>query len=523
MRRYLCIFLPRWPIQCLRRTHADTIRQPCAVFERSQHGEHLVVCSTEANYKGIRTGMSLTDARALVPTLLHHEFDLIACSATLQKLCLWSTRFSPLTALESAGEHLPFPQSLMIDITGCDSVFGGEESLLHAADSALKRQKLKARLAIAPTQGAAWALAHYGPLLTSVSDDPAELSEAISSLPIACLRLSPAIVADFQPLGIHRVSHLLKIPRNAIPSRFGNEVLNRLDQAFGVRPEKFIPLRAAPEFRIARAFQYSVSNAERLCKVIEEMMNRLSDELQKAERGARHIECWLHHEIAEPKIAEVALHRCSAGKKHLWQLLRTRLEDHFRERPVSKKRKKNVSVGSIEKVIEVDESVDAVALHVTVSEPLHDKQMPLLDHRPLDDNEDFNLLIDRLVTKLGPASVFNVELVNDPLPERSFRLVPVHEAKRVKPAGRTFKVPRRRPMTLLPKPQPIQFSEKQFTLNNELREIRMLHSLERVESGWWRECDQRRDYYVVECSDGSQHWIFRDLIKDEWFLHGSFD
>jgi protein ImuB len=46
---------------------------------------------------------------------------------------------------------------------------------------------------------------------------------------------------------------------------------------------------------------------------------------------------------------------------------------------------------------------------------------------------------------------------------------------------------------------------------------------ERIETGWWRGQDVRRDYYAVATRAGSRFWIFRRREDSRWFLHGCFD
>ena len=45
---------------------------------------------------------------------------------------------------------------------------------------------------------------------------------------------------------------------------------------------------------------------------------------------------------------------------------------------------------------------------------------------------------------------------------------------------------------------------------------------ERIETGWWRGADVRRDYYVAETTDGERFWLFRDLAAGGWFVHGIY-
>jgi SAM-dependent methyltransferase len=46
---------------------------------------------------------------------------------------------------------------------------------------------------------------------------------------------------------------------------------------------------------------------------------------------------------------------------------------------------------------------------------------------------------------------------------------------------------------------------------------------ERIETGWWRGDDIRRDYFIVEATTGERFWLFRNLIDGSWFLHGAFE
>jgi hypothetical protein len=45
---------------------------------------------------------------------------------------------------------------------------------------------------------------------------------------------------------------------------------------------------------------------------------------------------------------------------------------------------------------------------------------------------------------------------------------------------------------------------------------------ERIETGWWRGDDVRRDYYIVETDTGERFWVFRNLLNESWYLHGIF-
>jgi protein ImuB len=53
--------------------------------------------------------------------------------------------------------------------------------------------------------------------------------------------------------------------------------------------------------------------------------------------------------------------------------------------------------------------------------------------------------------------------------------------------------------------------------------MRLLAGPERIESGWWDDCDNGRDYYVIETHLGQRGWAFVPAgSANGWMLHGWF-
>ena len=67
----------------------------------------------------------------------------------------WCRQFSPIVGVCE-------PDGLLLDLTGLAHLFGDEPALTRTLLSRLAQRGLSARLAIADSLGAAWALAHYG-------------------------------------------------------------------------------------------------------------------------------------------------------------------------------------------------------------------------------------------------------------------------------------------------------------------------------------------------------------------------
>ena len=520
MKRFLCLYFPRWAIQCLRQRKPETRGTPVVVFKNSAHGPLLDSCSVEAGKLGVRSRMPLAEATALAPGLIVHEADPHADQKALEKVGLWAGQFSPWVAVEPEYSAASYPQSLLLDISGCAQVFKGEHNLLSQAVLALEKRGFKARAAIAPTIGAAWALAHYGRNSAIVSDDLTELRLAISALSLSGLRLDPEVLICLNKLGLHRVGHLLKQPLSTLPSRFGTHLIERLDQILGIVPESLVWLRPPPEIVVSRAFEYPLKDAGILLRILDRMIAELAMQLKKRNRGARQINCWLYPEISDPICVDLTLFKGSASSKHLKRLLRTRLEQLPRFLMHA------LSQSLDESVLEPAYGIRAVSLWVTATETLEIGQDKLFARAS--PNEKLMQTIEHIVSRLGPSSVLHACLKADAQPEDAYVLTPFQEGtKEASYAPRDSHC--MRPLQLLAKPEPITVDcdeanqLRAFCFQREYITIGHVIGPERIETGWWKESCKQRDFYVVDSTSGNRYWIFQTRDKGAWFLHGLFD
>jgi protein ImuB len=58
--------------------------------------------------------------------------------------------------------------------------------------------------------------------------------------------------------------------------------------------------------------------------------------------------------------------------------------------------------------------------------------------------------------------------------------------------------------------------------NHEMRGIVRWWGPERIETGWWRGQQCRREYYRVELETGEWLWLFRRRPEGDWNLQGLF-
>ena len=130
---------------------------------RAHDGRRLAVAAANgaARALGLRPGMPLAHAQAIVPRLEVAEADPAGDAAALGALAAWAIRYAPFTAPDP-------PDGVWIDVTGCAHLHGGEAAMLADILRRLGQGGIAARAAVADTPGAAWALARYGGAPTAI-------------------------------------------------------------------------------------------------------------------------------------------------------------------------------------------------------------------------------------------------------------------------------------------------------------------------------------------------------------------
>ena len=181
MPRVVSIWLPSWRTDRIEKQPRDGIGLPdpepkaLAVIAAGKGGKRILGLNRCAESQGLRTGMLLTDACALLPSLATIPYEAEAERRELKRLAAACNRFSPWVAPDE-------PDGLWIEATGLAHLFGGEPALLDRILGYLRRLGFAARGAIAGTAGAAWALARFAKATSAVAP-PGDEAQALAPLP----------------------------------------------------------------------------------------------------------------------------------------------------------------------------------------------------------------------------------------------------------------------------------------------------------------------------------------------------
>ena len=219
--RYLSLWLPYFATDRLR---CGT--EPLVTLVEQAGVPRAAAANPAAAALGIHAGMALADARALHPALETRPASPLREVRGLTRLADWCERYTPLLALDGA-------DGLMMDVTGCDHLFGGEVAMREDVLRRLQGFGFTAQAAIASTPGAAWALTRYGRTAAVAPQAREALYRLLEPLPLAALRLPAEKTAALAQVGLRRIGDIARMPRAPLAQRFGAQVLRRLDQALG--------------------------------------------------------------------------------------------------------------------------------------------------------------------------------------------------------------------------------------------------------------------------------------------------
>lgn len=498
-RRFLCLFFPRLMVDRLERDDAQRAATPLAVV-REERGHLLIAAANDpARAAGVRSGMRMADARALLSALLIVLDDPEADERLKQQLVEWCNRYSPLAAHDG-------PDGIVLDITGCAHLFGGETGLLEGIQTGLRERKFRVRGAIADTPAAAWALARFSKQAV-VSKE--ELAGILEPLTVRALRIPDEIAVELERVGLTTIGLMRRVPRDSLSARYGPDVLRRLDQALGVAMESIAPYHAPLPYFAGRSLAEPIGSTAAVEHVVLELLTALCTRLEKDQRGARRFDLACHRVDGSAAHLQVRTSKPGRSITHLMRLFSEKMDG-----------------------LDAGFGIEIVTLRAVGAETIAPVQRVLPQCGDgVEENASFDELLDRIGLRLGFEQVKRFRIRESLLPEFSIEFVPIGAAPAPDAAWPGHRV---RPVRLLEPPQPIEIAEiipgkypVRIRVGHQLHRIVRAEGPERLTPEWWREPRAvwaTRDYYRIEDEQGVRFWIFRETgraeAEERWYLHG---
>ncbi|PWT73522.1 MAG: nucleotidyltransferase [Bacteroidetes bacterium] len=458
----------------------------------------LTEVSAAAQDRGLFAGMVAADATVVLPEVVMLDDKPDLTQRLLQNLALWCIRYTPTTAIDA-------PDGLILDVTGCTHLWGGEENYLRNLIGKLKEFGYHVRAAMADTIGTAWAICRHGKIKAIIKSG--EQVEALMTLPPAALRLEIDTLDQLPKLGLNQIGSFLNMQRSALRRRFGQQMLLRLDQALGKKEEFIEPVIPVEPYGERLPCLEPIQTAKGIEIALETILEVLCSRLQKEGKGLR-VASFKGYRVDE-KIEQVQIstNHPSNNTEHLFKLIQQKIE-----------------------TIEPALGIELFTLEALKVEDIQPTQQTFWTSNSSLESSEVSQLLDRLESKFGNKIVHRYLPDEHHLPERSIKLA----TSLKEPPATSWQIEKVRPIQLLRVPELIHvtapipdYPPMNFRYKGQVHKIIKADACERLESEWWADGGLHRDYYIVEDEEGKRHWLFRLGHYDNdnnpsWFIHGFF-
>jgi len=496
---------------------------PLVVVAKISNALQLTATDALAVRNGLHAGLPLADARARVPALDVVEADEAADRALIEAIADWCDRFTPLVALD-------LPYGLLLDVTGCAHLFGGEAALLQSLCGFVRKQEISVQAAIAGTSVAARTLARGtdGVIVQNGNE-----REAVASLPVTALLQNDKIVYALKRAGLKTIGEVASRSSSELTARFGASFSFLLQQALGENGQPIVPRRPLPDYVAERRFAEPVATAEVILRTIASLASTLENLLEERDQGARRLEASFFR--TDGAVRHIAL---DTGKP-----LRdaTQIAAYYAER-----------LEVLADPVDPGFGFDLVRLSALATEPLEYKAADL---EASQDETEIAALIERLSARFGPERITRFLSLDTHVPEHAAAFCPAQRGQGPSawPQMRLEGEAPRRPLHMLSPPERIDNTMAEFPDGPPARFVwrRAAHRIvraegpERIAMEWWRDAEAKtRDYFQLEDEGGRRFWVYRDGLYDReadkqhdreaenqhdreaenprWFMHGLF-
>lgn len=514
MTRIACFYVPMFPLAARLRSEPDLLEEAIAIVDGTANSAHIIAATRRARTKGIRPGMSLAQARSIVPKLIARGRD-AACERTAQEALLEvAETFSP--RVEDAGEGL-----LYVDVSGMERHYrlaaapndNGQPTTdnnaeLHLARAAMRAADdvgLPARVGIAASKLAARVAAELPKSPTIV--EAGKESEFLAPLPLA--RLTPELdaAATLKRWGITSVGELAGLPESEVASRLGELGRELHYAARGIDPRPLIPRAIAPEFREGMELEWPLVALEPFLFIANAALDRLSKRMEIQGFACKRLELTMNLEPDGFHARAIDLPAPTRDVKTMLTLLRLELEKTPPGAPVL-----------------------GFTLIAHPDRPRR-AQLSLFGPAALSP-EKLATTIARLVSLLGADRIGTPMAVDGHLPEQyaidDYAPPPPpdvrHQPRKSRSllASRVFRPPV--PVEVITRQSDGQLEITSINGEGDLSgPVRISSGPWRIESGWWSDAPAAREYWDVELDRGGMYRVYQSPASTEWFVDARYD
>lgn len=465
----------------------------CCVDKEAQHAcvieasQQVVQLDDLAQGEGVQKGMRIASACALIEDLRILEFDPAFENKRLHELAAICYDFSSDIVVRAD------TNTLLLEVSGMLRLFRDSLHFYVAAlNEVLVAQRVCVESAMAASPLAAELLACYASSSLNALPDVFDIEASerrLSALSIESLDIAPALKTKLLRLGLKTLAELQALPRSELAMRAGKELVEYL-ASLSTDARQVLPRFKPPEhFKQSVSFDEEVFTAPALLFPLRRLLSAMEHYLKQRARCANGLRLHLIHRTGARQTLNVESAAPEYREEHWHGLLRLKLEQFRLEQPVL-----------------------AVELEIQTLLEIEGESADLFE-RCIAPHKLSNVL-SRIEAKLGSQSVQQANLLPDHAPEQSYDYRNIDLKKRAK-SWQVQEPLRQYADSVL---RPSMLFEEPRALSEA---VRIVHGPERIQTGWWREQEICRDYFVAVNLEKQLLWVFRDR-NQRWFVHGLF-
>lgn len=555
-RRFVSLWFPLLPLETITKNRPKLENLPLCIYLSSDK-DKIICANQSAKSLGIKEGMSPKEAIILSPKVVNKMIEDLKLKKELISFCDFIYKFTPTIGLDGY-------DGLILDITGCNSLTGGEAKLANHLITYFFRKKIFAVVGIASTQGAAWASARFSknhvkkPMtldLKKLINDQSratriknpsnakirvfreeshlevknqtlekiksyskiikknETTKALLPLPIESLKLKNHDVKLLNLFGIYRIIDLVNIDRHIVARKFGKNIVERIRQVFGEEIEFLYKIPFIKRYFYSKDILEGYISFETVSRIVKALIENLCLKLYTDKKLVR--KCKLRFLPHKNLIIEANFTNATQDKKKIELVVLEQLKN-----------------------LRHIEHTELITLEGCMIEDLLEEQTSIGNFGKdnisikLKKQESLSLLLARIEGKLGKNKIRSFIQYDSHIPEKTFSLKTFDPEKRLTIEWRKTKFIR---PILLYKPNAISVDEYQddrlrkFNWKGKEYKTINMYGPERISPEWWIGREKRsfglRDYWNIKTACGAKFWMFQLKDRNEknkWFVHGNF-
>lgn len=256
----VCLWIPLFPLRCEERRHPEFLHRPTALLS-PQETRRLWHVSSTARRMGVRSGMTVSQAIGLCPSLSLQEPDPVHYDETFSRLLLALEDVSPVIEPVELGR-------VFIGVDGLDGLYGGPLEQARAVMQTVRQHNGRGdRSAGRPSFRLGWARGKFLSWVAATRAKPGtvvvvpdgEYQAFLAHQPVAVLPIASDTHRRLQQLGLATLGDVARLPEPALVSQFGAEGRRAWRLATGKVAEPVIghqrpePIVAALDFPVPAA------------------------------------------------------------------------------------------------------------------------------------------------------------------------------------------------------------------------------------------------------------------------------